>query len=119
MSQFLTVFPVKLDELRAVLPKDSFIESVQWNEIDQRIEVVWSNRNLVTKLTVPVEFTMQMLHDRQTPKGAEIRPVKIAVPTAAQTVNQDVPVAQIEKTVIVTEKPVAKRQKASIKPLAT
>ena len=106
MSQFKTILPVNVDEVLRLLPKDSFIESVTWEATAQTVEVVWSNRNLHTKLTVPTDFPLQMLHDRSTPAGAEIRPAQIIVPTVP---------AEESKSVIVNEKPVARGRKAGVK----
>ena len=75
MSTFKTNIPVDVDGVRRLLPKDSFVESVEWNPLTQQVEVIWSNRNCVTPFSVPVEWTVQMLHDKALPKGATIREV--------------------------------------------
>lgn len=78
MSAFKTCIPVDVDGVRKLLPKESFVESVDWNPLTQQVEVTWSNRNCVTPWSVPIEFPIQMLQDKALPKGAAIKTSPIA-----------------------------------------
>jgi hypothetical protein len=81
VSQFVTEIAVDVDGVRRLLPRESFVESVTWNEITQRVEVVWSNRNCVTPYSIATPFTVQMLHDKEIPACAKMR----EFPAAPQT----------------------------------
>lgn len=87
MSNFVTPIPVDVGDIARLLPRESFIEGVTWNAEKRQVEVAWSNRNLRTPFTTATLFTIQQLHDHDTPSGATIHaaPVEATPPPPAET----------------------------------
>lgn len=91
MSQFVTIIPCDIENVKRLLPAKSFIEDVAWNPHTQSVELVWSNSKLATPFTIPTPFTVQMLHDKEIPKSAkftgEQKPVEVAVVSVKEPVD--------------------------------
>lgn len=81
----MTELSVDVDGLRKLLPANASVETLTWNPTTQKVEAVWSHRDLRTKYSIPTPFPLQSLHDRALPPGVEHKPVVIqGVPVTPQ-----------------------------------
>lgn len=81
MSNFKTTIPVDIQSVKNLLPPDSDVESVRWNEEHKEVELLWHNRRLITPYSFYQDFTIDQLKAGEFPKSVTARePVTVQSP---------------------------------------
>lgn len=84
MSSFITTIRVDVEAVKALLPKESHIESVTWN--GKELELRWGNGRLATPYTFHVPFSVEQLRRRRLPEKVIIKPGATLPPEYAEGV---------------------------------
>lgn len=68
MSKFITKIPINVEEVVAMLPKRSDVESVSLSEDGKTIELLWGNDWMKTPFTFPLEWDIAHLIAKTEPE---------------------------------------------------
>lgn len=78
MSAFKTVIPINLEEVKKLLPPDSDVESVDWDDTRKEVTLKWSCRRWVTPFSFNEECSIEQLQSGEPPNSVTVRDVVIA-----------------------------------------
>lgn len=98
MGKFLTKLPTKANSFIESLSKRATIEGITLDPETRDVLILWSNEDLYTGLTVPVDYPAELVKRQELPKGVckasdrakatKTLPAKQNAPEANQTPKQ-------------------------------